>query len=902
MVIPASKFHRSRGLNSYGCRRFDVSRLSQPEVVKQYQQALADALQNQSHQSNETSETLWSFFSQAVSCAATNHLGFSSKPSAPDWFYDNLDAIQPLLLRKKQLLSQVLSARKAKVPVSADLLTQYRSARNHTKYLIYKIQNRWWKNKAEELNRFHSQGDLKNLFSSWKLLSTQRRVHVSSVLDESGSNVISDPIQIRNRWRAHFSRVLNVSISTYDDSVFNIIPQQPVLEELARPPSIEEVRCALAHMKCNRAAGKDGIPVELLVCGGEQALTYLHSICSEVWTSELIPKEWVDSVIVPIPKKGNLQLCDNWRGISLLSVAGKVFARILANRIAPIAESVLDESQCGFRKCRGTIDMIFVARQLQEKAREQMCQLYMCFFDLKKAYDSVPRDALWLLLTRLGFPSKLVHILRGLHVNMEASVRVDGVLSEPFQVSTGLKQGCVLAPFLFNLYFNKVMHQVLSDLNDGVEIKYRLDGKLFRRSGTRLPMSVRICDLRFADDVMTGCLSSDALQSFIDRFTRVACSWGLSVSTDKTKAMIQPYTCSLPFSISSNTIETVSSFQYLGSALSSDASLDNEINNRISKAAKQFSALKCKVWYNANLSKLTKLAVFNATVIPALLYGAETWPTTAYLVRRVNSFLLACLRQALSINPLHHIPDTTVLARSHLQHASTLISIARLRWLGHVYRMEDNRLPKQILFGEISSAKRPQHKPKLRWRDCVSKDLSSFGLSNNWQSIAVLRSQWRTSLFNGAALMEAKLNEKARMLRDCHKGASSLQHGCYCSICNKGFTSEKYLRSHNTQKHGQHARATHPLTHPPRATHSPSDFSCPVPLCSFTSNSIKGIKIHQHHKHKEQAGEASTNQYTQSVLCPASDCHFRSTCAKGVKIHLRKTHSWSKADVDAVEL
>ena len=89
-------------------------------------------------------------------------------------------------------------------------------------------------------------------------------------------------------------------------------------------------------------------------------------------------------------KKGNLQLCDNWRGISLLSVAGKVFARILANRIAPIAESVLDESQCGFRKCRGTIDMIFVARQLQEKAREQMCQLYMCFVDLMILYLEMP--------------------------------------------------------------------------------------------------------------------------------------------------------------------------------------------------------------------------------------------------------------------------------------------------------------------------------------------------------------------------------------------------------------------------------------------------------------------------------------------------------------------------------
>ena len=128
-----------------------------------------------------------------------------------------------------------------------------------------------------------------------------------------------------------------------------------------------------------------------------------------------------------------------------------------------------------------------------------------------------------------------------------------------------------------------------------------------------------------------------------------------------------------------------------------------------------------------------------------------------------------------------------------------------------------------------------------------------------------------------------------RRLGCCETATRSLQHGCYCSICNKGFTSEKYLRSHNTQKHVQHASATHP----------PSDFSCPVPLCSFTSNSIKGIKIHQH---KEQAGETSTNQYIHSVLCPASDCHFRSTCAKGVKIHLRKTHLWSRADVDAVEL
>ena len=75
------------------------------------------------------------------------------------------------------------------------------------------------------------------------------------------------------------------------------------MEELARPPTVEEVRCALSQVKCNRAAGKDGIPAELLIYGGEQALTFLHTICTEVWSSELIPKEWVDSIIVPLPKK-----------------------------------------------------------------------------------------------------------------------------------------------------------------------------------------------------------------------------------------------------------------------------------------------------------------------------------------------------------------------------------------------------------------------------------------------------------------------------------------------------------------------------------------------------------------------------------------------------------------------
>ena len=261
-----------------------------------------------------------------------------------------------------------------------------------------------------------------------------------------------------------------------------------------------------------------------------------------------------------------------------------------------LTESLLDETQCGFRKQRGTIDMIFTARQLQEKAREQQCQLYMCF---KKAYESVPRDALWLLLGRWGFPPKLINILKNMHSGMNA-VRVNGILSDPFRVSNGLKQGCVLAPFLFNFYFIKVMQDALDGFNDGFQVKYKLDGKRFWRSGTKLPMSVNICDLRFADDVMASCHNDDALQAFINHFTHAAQSWGLSVSTEKTKVMVQlPPNISASstnlFYIENSVIESVASFKYLGSTLSSDVSLTNEMNNRIAKAAGLFSHLKNKV-------------------------------------------------------------------------------------------------------------------------------------------------------------------------------------------------------------------------------------------------------------------------------------------------------------------
>ena len=126
---------------------------------------------------------------------------------------------------------------------------------------------------------------------------------------------------------------------------------------------------------------------------------------------EAIPQDFKDASIIHLyNRKGNPQVCDNHRGISLLSIAGKILAKILLNRLNAHLDQagLIPESQCGFRKDRGTIDMIFTARQLQEKCQEQNVDLYMTFVDLTKAFDTASRDGLWKIMAKFGCPPRYI--------------------------------------------------------------------------------------------------------------------------------------------------------------------------------------------------------------------------------------------------------------------------------------------------------------------------------------------------------------------------------------------------------------------------------------------------------------------------------------------------------------
>ena len=140
-----------------------------------------------------------------------------------------------------------------------------------------------------------------------------------------------------------------------------------------------------------------------------------------------------DSKIITLYKnKGERSDCNNYRGISLLSIVGKVFARVILIRLQKLAERVYPESQCGFRSKRSTVDMIFSIRQLQEKCRERNMPLYVSFIDLTKAFDLVSRDGLFKILPKIGCPPKLQSLIESFHMNTKGIVQYGGNVSEPF--------------------------------------------------------------------------------------------------------------------------------------------------------------------------------------------------------------------------------------------------------------------------------------------------------------------------------------------------------------------------------------------------------------------------------------------------------------------------------------
>ena len=320
-------------------------------------------------------------------------------------------------------------------------LQAYRLARSNVQRLARQCANDYWLQLCQSIQLAADTGNIRGMYDGIKKAMGPSKKVVAPLKSSTGE-IIRDKAKQMDRWVEHYSELYSQQNHITQDAI-DAIQSFPLMAELDDAPTLAELKEAIERLPVAKAPGQDGIPPEIIKCDSSVLLEHLHGLLCQCWEEGAVPEDMRNANIITLYKnKGDRSDCNNYRGISLLSIVGKVFARVVLKKLQRLAERVYPESQCGFRAERSTIDMIL--RQLQEKSREKRMPLYLAFIDLTKAFDLVSRDGLFIVLGKVGCPSKLLCIIQSFHDGMKGTVQYDGSTSPPFDILSGVTQDCVL--------------------------------------------------------------------------------------------------------------------------------------------------------------------------------------------------------------------------------------------------------------------------------------------------------------------------------------------------------------------------------------------------------------------------------------------------------------------------
>ena len=279
---------------------------------------------------------------------------------------------------------------------------------------------------------------------------------------------LTEQKDIKKRWQEYTEELHKKDLTDPDNHDGVITHLEPDILEC-------EVKWALGSITMNKASGGDGIPVELFQILKDDAVKVLYSMCQQIWKTQQWPQDWKRSVFILIPKKGNAKECSNYHTIALISHSSNIMVKILQARLQQYVDWELPDVQIGFRKGRGTRDQIANICWIIEKAREFQKNIYFCFIDYAKAFDCVDHNYLQKILQEMGIPDRLTYPLRNLYADQEATVRTGHGTTDWFQIGKGVYQGCILSPYLFNLYAeyiirNSGLDEAQAGINIGISI------------------------------------------------------------------------------------------------------------------------------------------------------------------------------------------------------------------------------------------------------------------------------------------------------------------------------------------------------------------------------------------------------------------------------------------------
>jgi hypothetical protein len=461
-------------------------------------------------------------------------------------------------------------------------------------------------------------------------------------------------------------------------------------EGIMQPPiSFEEVNRIARSLKNGKTAGEDGICNELIKYGGRplhEALAKVFDIMRKIGVT---PKSWNKEAVRMIHKAGKKTDLNNYRGIAVSTNIGKVFTRIMAERITTRAEEEgwLPEAQAGFRKERGTDDHLFVLNMIMERAKANGQGLLLGFIDLKKAYDTVSRKLLWSKLREMGMDGHTITLLKGLYNDHFRRIQVAGGHTDWMECLRGLRQGCPLSPILFALFIAWFPEQ-LTKTCEGIRVG-----------------DAKICSLFFADDIILIARTEKDLQHQLSQLQEMVGRSKLDINVSK--SMIMRVSHSKADTSDSPEwqlhrlgdkpgycIKEGNEYKYLGIKIGKSSGFKVFRNEKIKKTRMKVACVK--VHARRSLDRLrTAIAFWKMAVRSEALSGGaivlypKTWLKEMENIQsRMAKWLVGASRSG-----------STAGIRGDLGWSSIKAEIAKmkLRWWAKVIRMGQDRWPKKAL-------------------------------------------------------------------------------------------------------------------------------------------------------------------------------------------------------------
>ena len=488
----------------------------------------------------------------------------------------------------------------------------------------------------------------------YSIIRTHRKTVVKNAELLVNGVLLVRPVDIRSEWADHFEGLATPhQHPAFDHSFKNEIDDGvQTIQDIIRlmpdtddnPISHDEVSAAISRLNKKKAADLEELCAEHIIHGKDQLTPCLAALFNSIITCSYVPPAFKKGMVIPVPKKGkDARVTDNYRGITITSIIGKVLEHVVQRRLRAQVDQEQSKLQRGFTEGASSANAALLVSEIISEAEDAKKELFVASLDARKAFDVVYQNAMLHKLYYYGLHSSLWRLLFELYQDASSQVKWDGTLSRAFNLSQGVRQGSVVSTDCYKIFINGLLKTLESS-----------------RIGTKIG-DIYVGAPTCADDVLLAAESMTDLQFMLQVAANYASEHRYIIHPEKSTVMIynsqtplKVWQESKPFKLGNDPLNVSTECTHLGLLRSTTKNQAQLIDARMQLARRTtYSLMGAGLHGNNGVHPLLSAKMLSTFVIPRYIHGLETTIIRQSDLSKLDKYHKGVLKK------IQHLPDRT---------------------------------------------------------------------------------------------------------------------------------------------------------------------------------------------------------------------------------------------------